>query len=78
MFVSLVPASFDDLAGVAFVLFLCGVCKETNVVMDIKVEERSRLATGFVDNERVEGVMVRYYQILLLRFRIAINRDKKV
>lgn len=41
MFVSLVPTSLDDFPGVGFILLLRCVSKKADVVMDIKVKERS-------------------------------------
>jgi hypothetical protein len=58
VFVTLIVASFNHLASVGLVLFEGRVGEETNVVVHVKVEEWTGLATGFVDYEVVEGVML--------------------
>lgn len=62
MFVSLVPTSFHDFPGVRLVLFLRCVGKEADVVMDIKVKERSRLPPSFVDDEVIESIVLHRYK----------------
>lgn len=58
MFVSLIVASFDNLAGMRFILFLRCVCKQAHVVVNIKIEQRTRLSARFIDYEIVECIML--------------------
>jgi hypothetical protein len=58
MLVLLVPAPLDDFACMRFVLLLCSVCEETHIVVHIKIEQRTRFAPGFVNDEVVECVML--------------------
>lgn len=61
MFVSLVITPFYDFASVRFVLLFGCVREETDVVMDVKVEQGTRFATGFVDYEIVERIVLSLY-----------------
>lgn len=56
MLVAIIPTSFHDLSSVRFILFLRSVREQSDIVVDVKVEERSRFPASFVDNEVVEGV----------------------
>jgi len=62
---ALVPAPLDDFAGVGLVFLDCSVSHHSNVVVDIKVEQRPGLAAGFVGDKVVEGVVVWDNKILL-------------
>jgi hypothetical protein len=41
MFVPLIVASFNNFACMRLILLLCGVCKQTNVIVDIEIEQRA-------------------------------------
>ena len=58
MLVPLVPTSFDHFPGMGFVFLFRGIMKKPYVIVDVKVEERSRFSPGFIDNEIVECVML--------------------
>lgn len=58
MFVAVVPRPLDDLAGVALVLFLCGVGEHADVVVHVKTEQRARLAARLVDDKVVERIVL--------------------
>jgi hypothetical protein len=39
--VAIVPASFDDLACVRFILLDSGICQHADIVVNIKIEQRT-------------------------------------
>lgn len=59
MLVSVVPASLDHFPSVRLVLLDRRIGQKTDVVVDIEVEQRTRLATGLVDDEVVECVVLK-------------------
>lgn len=63
VFVAVVPTSLHDFSGVRLVLFLSSIRQQTNVVVHVKVEERTRFTASFVDDEVVEGVSLRNEQV---------------
>jgi hypothetical protein len=58
VFVALIPATFYDLASVRFILLHGRVGEQPHIVMDVKVEQRPRLATRFVDYKVIKCVML--------------------
>ena len=58
MLVSLIPAPLNYFPGVRLVLFDTGIGKQTNVVVDVKVEQWSRLPAGLIHDEVIEGVVL--------------------
>lgn len=58
MLVPLIVTPLNDLPRMRLVLLNGGICQQTNVVMDVKVEQRPRFSSCFVDNEIVERVML--------------------
>ena len=67
MLVALVPTPFHDLPCMGFVLLDISIRQETDVVMDVKVEERAGLSSCFVDDEVVESIVLRERTRKLLR-----------
>lgn len=63
VFVTLVVASFDDLPCMGFVLFNRGVGKQTDVIVNIKVEQRTGLPASLVDYEIIEGIVLQWGSI---------------
>jgi hypothetical protein len=59
VFVPLVIASFDNLACMGLVLFLRSISEETNIIMDIEIEQGSGLAPCFVDYKVIKSVVLR-------------------
>lgn len=49
VFIPLVPTSLDNLAGVRLILLNRGVGQQSNIVVDVKVEQGPRLAPCLVD-----------------------------
>lgn len=64
--ITIVPAPFDDLARVTFVLLDRGIRQEPNVVMHVKVEQRSRLAACFANDKVIKTVVMWNDQVLLV------------
>ena len=58
VFVPLIITSFNNFARMRFILLLGGVSKQTNIIMNIKVEQRARFTPGFVYNEVIKGIML--------------------
>ena len=58
MLVSLIPAPLNYFPGVRLVLFDTGIGKQTNVVVDVKVEQWPRLPAGLIHDEVIEGVVL--------------------
>jgi hypothetical protein len=58
MLIPLVVAPLHHFTCMGLILLLGRIRKQTDVVMDIEVEERTRLATRLVDNEIIERVML--------------------
>jgi hypothetical protein len=56
--IPLIISSLYDLSSVRLVLFFCRIRKKTHVVVNIKVEQWTRFAAGFVDNKVVERVVL--------------------
>lgn len=63
--VAVVPTPLDNFAGVTFVLFHSGVANHTHVVVDVEVEERTRLSSSLIDDEFVERMVVWNNEVLL-------------
>lgn len=59
-FRAVVPTAFDNFARVRLVLFDRGIGDQTDIVVDVKVEHRTRLAAVLVDDkivcERAEAI----------------------
>lgn len=62
MLVALIIAPFNDLSRMGLVLFNSCVREEADIVVHVKVEEWTRLAASFVDNEVVESVVLKICQ----------------
>jgi hypothetical protein len=58
MLVTLIVTPLYDFACMGLVLLFRGVSKKANIVMNIKVEERSRLSTSLVNDKVIEGMML--------------------
>ena len=58
MLVPLVPTSLDDFAGMKLVFLNARVGQQTDVVVDIKVEQRAGLPASLIDNKVVESVVL--------------------
>ena len=58
MLVPLVITPLDNLSSMRFVLLLRCVGQKANVIVDVEVEQRTRLSTGFIHDEIVESVML--------------------
>jgi hypothetical protein len=58
VFVALIPTAFYDLARVRFVLFLRRISEQPHIVVNVKIEQRPRLATSLVDYKVVKCVML--------------------
>lgn len=58
MLVSLIITSLNHLSGMRLVLFLRGIGHESNIVVNIEVEERTRFSTGFVDDEVIKRMVL--------------------
>lgn len=56
--VSVVPGALDDLARVTLILFLCGICQHAHIVVDVKVEQRSRFPARLIDDKVVECIVL--------------------
>lgn len=65
VFVPLEPLALDDFAGVTLLLFDPRIADHADVVVHVKVEKWAGLASGLVDDELVEGVVVRDDQVFL-------------
>ena len=63
MLVSVVPASLDHFPSVRLVLLDRRIGQKTDVIVDIEVEQRARLSTGFVDDKVVERVVLAVWSI---------------
>ena len=59
MLVSVVPASLDHFPSVRLVLLDRRIGQKTDVVVNVEVEQGTRLATGLVDDEVVECVVLK-------------------
>lgn len=70
--VSLVPAAFNHFAGVGLVFLFGGVRKESDVVMHVEIEQRTRFPPSLVDYKVVEGIVLRDNEVLLSK------KNKKV
>lgn len=58
MFISLVIASLDDLARVRFILLLRSIGKQTHVIMNVEIKQRTRFTSGFVDDKLVKCIVL--------------------
>lgn len=58
MLVSLIITSLNHLSGMRLVLLLRGIGHESNIVVNIEVEERTRFSTGFVDDEVIKRMVL--------------------
>jgi hypothetical protein len=56
--VALVPTAFNHFSRVRLVFLLGSIRKQSDVVVDIKIEEGTRFPSGFVDYEIVKGIML--------------------
>lgn len=65
VFITIIPAPLDDLAGMRFVFLHCCIGQHPHVVMNVKVEERARLASRLIDDKVVEAVVMRDDEVLL-------------
>lgn len=58
MLIPLIPTAFHDFTGVRFVFLYSRIGQQTDVVVNIKVEQWARFSSRFVDNKVIEGVML--------------------
>ena len=58
MLVPLIVASFNDFPCMRFIFLLGSVCEQSDVVMDVKIEQRPRFSSRLVDNEVIECIML--------------------
>jgi hypothetical protein len=59
VFASLIPASLNNLSGMGFVFLNGSIGQHSNIVVNVKIEQRTGLSTSFVDDEIVESVMLK-------------------
>jgi hypothetical protein len=59
MFIPLVVTSLHDFPGMGFILFLCSIGEQANIVMHIEIKKRSRLAARFVNDEIVKCIVLK-------------------
>lgn len=59
MLAALVPAPLYNFARMRFILLDTGIRKDTNIIVNVKVEQWPGLSTSLVDDEIVECVMLR-------------------
>ena len=58
MLISLIVTSFNDFPRMRFILLFGSVCEQSDVVMDIEIEQRPRFSSCFIDNEVIERIML--------------------
>ena len=58
MFVTLVVTTFHHLSSMRLVLLLRRIGKKSNIVVDVKIEQRPRFSAGLIDDEVVESVVL--------------------
>jgi hypothetical protein len=58
MLVPLIITPLDNLSRMRLVFLFCRICKETYIVMDVKIEKRAGFSAGLVNDEVVKGIML--------------------
>ena len=64
MLIPLVPTAEDHFAGMRLMLLPARVVHQSDVLVDVKLEQRAKFAAGLRDDEIVEGVVLRDDHVL--------------